>query len=233
MPDDTPQNAPQSAAQNAPQNEGPTEAELEAGRKFFARECDFILGVAGLEQLPDPEFTEIAFAGRSNVGKSSLLNALTRRKNLARTSNTPGRTQQLNYFKIADPNIGSLYLVDLPGYGFAKVSKSDVESWTDLLKEYLRGRATLRRAFVLIDSRHGVKGNDEEIMAMLDKSAVSYQVVLTKADKVKATELAKTVTATEKAIKKHVAAHPELIVTSSEKGTGIEELRAAIVPLIP
>jgi len=207
------------------------EADIEAGRRFFARECEFIIGVAGLEQLPDPVINEIAFAGRSNVGKSSLLNALTRRKNLARTSNTPGRTQQLNFFEIKDPNLGALYLVDLPGYGFARVSKTEVDKWTELLKAYLRGRPSLRRAFVLIDSRHGVKANDIEIMDMLDTAAVSYQVVLTKADKIKASELAKVVADTEKAIKKHVAAHPDLIVTSANKGTGIEELRAAMVTL--
>ena len=207
------------------------EADIEAGRRFFARECEFIIGVAGLEQLPDPVINEIAFAGRSNVGKSSLLNALTRRKNLARTSNTPGRTQQLNFFEIKDPNLGALYLVDLPGYGFARVSKTEVDKWTELLKAYLRGRPSLRRAFVLIDSRHGVKANDIEIMDMLDTAAVSYQVVLTKADKIKASELAKVVVDTEKAVRKHVAAHPELIVTSANKGTGIEELRAAMVTL--
>jgi GTP-binding protein len=204
---------------------------VEVGRRFFAHECEFMLGVAGLEQLPDPVVNEIAFAGRSNVGKSSLLNALTRRKNLARTSNTPGRTQQLNFFQINDPAIGSLYLVDLPGYGFARVTKTEVEKWTELLKAYLQGRPNLRRAFVLVDSRHGIKENDREIMEMLDRAAVSYQVVLTKADKVKIADMPKVLAATEATIRKHVAAHPDVIVTSANKETGIDELRAAIVSL--
>ena len=210
---------------------GDTEEATEAGRRFFAHECNFMLGVASLEQLPDPVINEVAFAGRSNVGKSSLLNALTGRKNLARTSNTPGRTQQLNFFEISNPRDGALYLVDLPGYGYAKVSKEDVESWTRLLKSYLRGRPSLRRAFVLIDARHGIKANDREIMDMLDEAAVSYQVVLTKADKVKASALAACHDSVSKEVSKRAAAHPDVLVTSSQKGDGVADLRAAIAAL--
>jgi GTP-binding protein len=205
--------------------------DLDKGRRFFATECRFLLGVAGLNQLPEADRNEVAFAGRSNVGKSSLMNALTGRKNLARTSNTPGRTQQLNFFEITHSQIGDIYLVDMPGYGYAKVSKTEVAQWTELLKDYLRGRANLRRAFVLIDARHGIKDNDREIMDMLDTAAVSYQVVLTKADKVKASALEKIVSQTEAALAKRVAAHPSLIVTSANKSTGIDELRAAIAAL--
>lgn len=204
---------------------------LERGRLFFASECVFMLGVAGLAQLPDPGPIEIAFAGRSNVGKSSLLNALTGRKDLARTSNTPGRTQQLNYFSLGTPKLGSLYLVDLPGYGYAKVPKPQVDAWIRLLKSYLRGRATLRRAMLLIDARHGIKGEDREIMAMLDEAAVSYQVVLTKIDKVKPGAREALIARTEVEARLHVAAFPELVVTSSDTGEGISELRAVLAGL--
>ncbi|MEN3975571.1 ribosome biogenesis GTP-binding protein YihA/YsxC [Emcibacter sp. SYSU 3D8] len=204
---------------------------LERGRLLFASECTFMLGVAGLAQLPEPGPTEIAFAGRSNVGKSSLLNALTGRKDLARTSNTPGRTQQLNYFSLGTPKLGMLYLVDLPGYGYAKVPKPQVDAWIRLLKAYLRGRTTLRRAMLLIDARHGILAADREIMTMLDDAAVSYQVVLTKIDKVKAGTREALIALTETEARRHVAAFPELVVTSSETGEGIPELRAALAAL--
>ena len=205
----------------------PTAEEIEAGRLLFAQECRFTMAVARLAQLPPQGLPEVAFCGRSNVGKSSLVNALTGRNTLARTSNTPGRTQQLIFFDLG----GRLTLVDLPGYGFAKVSKSLVESWTRLLKAYLKGRVTLRRACVLIDARHGVKPGDEEIMAMLDQAAVPYQVVLTKADKVAAGELATRVARTAAALKDHPAAFPEILATSARAGTGIAELRAALAAL--
>ncbi len=204
---------------------------LERGRLFFAQECKFMLGVAGLAQLPEPGPLEVAFAGRSNVGKSSLLNALTGRKDLARTSNTPGRTQQLNYFSIEHPKFGALYLVDLPGYGYAKVPKPQVDAWIRLLKSYLRGRQTLRRAMLLIDSRHGILAADREIMTMLDEAAVSYLVVLTKIDKAKPGGRAALIARTEEETRKHVAAYPDLMVTSSETGEGIPELRATLAAL--
>jgi len=204
---------------------------IERGRLFFAGECRFMLGVAALAQLPEAGPVEIAFAGRSNVGKSSLLNALTGRRDLARTSNTPGRTQQLNYFDLSHPRLGRLHLVDLPGYGYARVPKPQVDAWIRLLKAYLRGRATLRRAMLLIDARHGIKAEDREIMAMLDEAAVSYQVVLTKIDKVKAAARAALLARTETEMRRHVAAFPELMVTSSETGEGVPELRAALAAL--
>lgn len=203
------------------------EAALEAGRLLFAKECDFVWGANALNQLPEADLPEVAFAGRSNVGKSSLVNALTGRKTLARTSNTPGRTQQLNFF-----NLGNrLKLVDMPGYGYAKESKEKVEAWNDMVRRFLRGRVTMRRALVLIDSRHGLKPNDHEIMEMLDCTAVPYVVVLTKADKVKPAELDKIRRDTALGLKKHPAAFPDIHVTSSEKGTGIAELRASLAAL--
>ncbi len=203
------------------------EATLEAGRLLFAKECDFVWGADALNQLPEADLPEVAFAGRSNVGKSSLVNALTGRKTLARTSNTPGRTQQLNFF-----NLGNrLKLVDMPGYGYAKESKEKVEAWNDMVRRFLRGRVTLRRALVLVDSRHGLKPNDDEIMVMLDKAAVPYVVVLTKVDKVKPNELDSVRRATEAALKKHPAAFPDIHATSSEKGIGIAELRASLALL--
>ncbi|CAO3419091.1 ribosome biogenesis GTP-binding protein YihA/YsxC [Azospirillum endophyticum] len=203
------------------------EAALEAGRLLFAKECDFVWGANALNQLPEADLPEVAFAGRSNVGKSSLVNALTGRKTLARTSNTPGRTQQLNFFNLGD----RLKLVDMPGYGYAKESKEKVEAWNDMVRRFLRGRVTLRRALVLIDSRHGLKPNDHEIMDMLDRAAVPYVVVLTKADKVKPADLDKVRRDTELGLKKHPAAFPDIHVTSSEKGTGIAELRASLATL--
>ena len=201
--------------------------EIEAGRLLFARECTFLRGVVGLDGLPEADRTEVAFAGRSNVGKSSLLNALTGRKALARTSNTPGRTQEINYFSLAD----SHYLVDMPGYGYAKVERARVEAWTRLVRAYLRGRASLRRLYLLIDARHGVKPSDDDIMALMDEAAVSFQVVLTKCDKPKPAELERIAAETATALKTHPAAHPALHVTSSVDKTGIALLRADIAAL--
>jgi GTP-binding protein len=199
----------------------------ERARKLFAGPVEFLKSAPGLQFLPDPELPEIAFAGRSNVGKSSLLNALTNRKGLARTSNTPGRTQELNFFDVAQPP--QLRLVDMPGYGFADAPKDLVRRWRFLVNDYLRGRAVLRRTMVLIDARHGLKPVDLEIMEMLEAAAVGYQLVLTKIDKVKATALSEMLTRTTREAAKHVAAHPQLIATSSETGTGMAELRRAIL----
>ncbi len=200
---------------------------LEAGRLLFARECTFMLGVAALSGLPDANLPEVAFAGRSNVGKSSLINALTGRNTLARTSNTPGRTQELNYFDLGH----RLVLVDMPGYGFASAPKGLVEKWTRLVNGFLKGRPVLRRAIVLVDSRHGLKDTDRTMMTMLDKAAVVYQVVLTKSDKIKAAELDEVHARTLDEIKGHVAAYPHIIATSSETGFGIAELRAELTTL--
>ena len=198
----------------------------ERARKLFAGPVEFLKSAPGLKFLPDADYPEIAFAGRSNVGKSSLLNALTNRKGLARTSNTPGRTQELNFFDVGQPP--QIRLVDMPGYGFAEAPKDLVKRWRFLVNDFLRGRAVLRRAIVLVDSRHGLKPVDIEIMDMLDSAAVNYQLVLTKADKVKPTDLAKTFERTIAEAAKHAAAHPQLIATSSETGAGIAELRTAV-----
>lgn len=203
------------------------EISLENGRLLFARGAEFVKGVVAMDGLPPADRLEICFAGRSNVGKSSLINALTGRKNLARASNTPGRTQEINFFTLGD----SHYVVDLPGYGFAEAPVAVVEKWQKLLKAYLSGRASLRRAFVLIDTRHGIKAVDDEIMTLLDQSAVTFQVVMTKADKVKEAERDKILSQVRKALSKHPAAYPELLMTSSEKGWGIENLRALIAGL--
>lgn len=204
-----------------------SEDEIEAARKLFAGPVSFAKGVVALDGLPPADRPEVCFAGRSNVGKSSLINALTGRKDLARASNTPGRTQEINFFDLG----GRAWLVDLPGYGYAEAPRALVEKWQALIKAYLSGRPTLRRAFVLIDGRHGVKPVDQEIMKLLDVAAVSYQAVLTKADKPKAAELAETAAGVAAALVKRPAAHPEVAVTSSEKGDGIAELRAAIAAL--
>jgi len=206
---------------------GYSDDEIEAARKAFAGPCDFVKGVVALDGLPPADRIEVCFAGRSNVGKSSLINALTGRKSLARASNTPGRTQEINYFDLG----GRLYLVDLPGYGYAEAPRAVVAQWQALLRAYLSGRPTLRRAFVLIDARHGVKPVDAEIMALLDTAAVSYQAVLTKADKPRGGALATVIADVEAALKKRPAAHPEVLVTSSETGAGLAELRAAILAL--
>ncbi len=204
-----------------------TPEQIENGRVLFAGVCDFIAGVQHLDQLPPLSFPEVAFAGRSNVGKSSLINAITGRNALARVSHTPGRTQQLNFF-----NIGRrMMLVDMPGYGYAKVSKSMVIEWTKLLKSYLKGRATLARTCVLVDSRHGFKESDFEMMKMLDEAAVSYIIVLTKVDEITGAALAEIQGIMANELKKHPAAYPTAFPTSSEKGTGIAELRAFIAGL--
>lgn len=207
-----------------PLAEAPDEITEEAARKLFAGEIGFVKGVVAMDGLPAPDRPEVCFAGRSNVGKSTLINALTGRRALARASNTPGRTQEINYFDLAE----QAYLVDLPGYGFAKAPIPVVEKWQKLLKAYLQGRVTLRRAFVLIDSRHGVKAVDEEIMKLLDTAAVTFQVVMTKADKVKEKDREKALAATRAALQKHPAAYPEIVSTSSEKGDGIATLRAIV-----
>jgi GTP-binding protein len=201
--------------------------ELEAGRRLFAGETAFLKGVVSMGGLPPADRTELCFAGRSNVGKSSLINALTGRRGLARASNTPGRTQEINFFTCGK----SLYLVDLPGYGYANAPVKVVEKWQRLLKAYLSGRATLRRVFVLIDTRHGVKKVDEEIMELLDKAAVPFQAVLTKNDKVKAKEREAVLKQVRAALARHPAAYPELVLTSSQTGEGIDTLRAVIATL--
>ena len=207
-----------------------SEDALEAARKTFAGPVAFLKSAPSLKFLPDPDVPEVAFAGRSNVGKSSLLNALTGRKALARTSVTPGRTQELNFFNVGDPL--AFRLVDMPGYGFAKAPKDMVRQWRFLVNDFLRGRVVLKRALVLIDSRHGIKDVDREMLDMLDGAAVSYRVVLTKGDKIKPTELADTAARVATEARKRPAAHPEVIATSSETGAGIAELRAAVVEAV-
>lgn len=211
-----------------PLAEEPDEEYGEAGRKLFAGRCDFVKGVVAMDGLPPADRPEICFAGRSNAGKSSLINALTGRKALARSSNTPGRTQEINYFDLSE----QLWLVDLPGYGYAEAPLDVVAKWQALLKNYLSGRPTLRRAYVLIDLRHGVKPVDHEIMTLLDKSAVSFQAVLTKADKISAPKLAQIAEKCTQELNKHPAAYPELIATSSQKGDGIATLRGAVARLL-
>nr|WP_276039944.1 ribosome biogenesis GTP-binding protein YihA/YsxC [Sphingomonas sp. GM_Shp_1] len=203
---------------------------VESARKLFAGPVTFLKSAPALKFLPDPIVPEVAVAGRSNVGKSSLLNALTNRNGLARTSNTPGRTQELNFFDVGTPPV--LRLVDMPGYGFAKAPKDMVKQWRFLVNDFLRGRQALKRALVLIDSRHGIKEVDRDILEMLDRAAVSYRIVLTKADKVKASELAAVVERTEAEARKRAAAHPDILATSSEGGMGIADLRAAVLEAI-
>ena len=204
------------------------EAAAERGRKLFSGPVDFLKGVVAMDGLPGADRIEICFAGRSNVGKSSLINALTNRKGLARASNTPGRTQEINFFELGEEH----YLVDLPGYGYANAPISIVDKWQQLLKNYLSGRPNLRRAFVLIDSRHGIKPVDEEIMQLMNRSALAFQVILTKIDKIKEHELEKTLLQVREKLSKHPAAFPELVTTSSGNGEGIVTLRAIISDLI-
>lgn len=205
----------------------PDQLTSEKGRILFAGETEFLKGVVAMDGLPPSDRLEVCFAGRSNVGKSTLINALTGRKGLARASNTPGRTQEINFFTLAQ----SHYLVDLPGYGYANAPLPVVEKWQRLLKSYLSGRQNLRRAFVLVDTRHGIKPVDDEIMSLLDSAAVTFQVVMTKADKVKDAERERILTQVRGALAKHPAAFPEIILTSSEKGLGIPDLRATIATL--
>jgi len=204
------------------------ESRKEQGRLLFSKETNFVKGVVDMQGLPNPDKIEVCFSGRSNVGKSSLINALTGRKGLARASNTPGRTQEINFFSIPEKH----YLVDLPGYGYANAPVKIVEQWQNLLKQYLAGRQSLRRAFVLVDGRHGVKKVDTEIMSMLDSSAVTFQVILTKLDKVKEKDRENTLEQVRSNLQKHPAAFPEIILTSSEKGWGIQTLRSVIAKLV-
>lgn len=196
----------------------------EAGRKLFAQRCDFVAGVADLDRLPPAQLPEVAFAGRSNVGKSSLINALVGRRQLARTSQTPGRTQQINLFDLG----GRLTLVDLPGYGYAQAPKPTVDAWHRLVRTYLRGRASLRRTCVLVDARHGLKEVDRTFMTMLGEAAVAFQLVLTKADQVRPADLEDLVGSLGSELKRQLGAHPDLVVTSAQAGTGIEALRAEL-----
>jgi GTP-binding protein len=207
-----------------------TDDDIEAARKIFSGPMAFLKSAPELKFIPDPSVNEIAFAGRSNVGKSSLLNALTNRNGLARTSNTPGRTQELNFFDVGDPL--KFRLVDMPGYGFATAPKDVVKKWRLLINDFLRGRQVLKRTLVLIDSRHGIKDVDVDVMDMLDAAAVSYRLILTKADKIKASALDEIIAQTEAAARKRPAAHPDIIATSSEKGMGLPELRAAVIEAI-
>ena len=219
---------PQSRASGLGSGHVSEEAELEeAARKLFSGPVTFLKSAPELKFLPDPGVPEIAFAGRSNVGKSSLLNRLANRTGLARTSNTPGRTQELNFFEVGAPV--RLRLVDMPGYGFAKAPKDAARKWRFLVNDYLRGRQVLKRTLLLIDGRHGIKEIDREVMKMLDEAAVSYRLILTKADKIKASDLAEVQRATEAEARRHPAAHPEIIATSSEKGLGMDRLRAAVL----
>ena len=203
------------------------EALAREAKRLFSGQVDFLLSAPQLKFLPDPDYPEIAFSGRSNVGKSSLINALTGRKSIARTSVTPGRTQELNFFEVGEPT--QFRFVDMPGYGFAKAPVKVVEKWRKLVRTYLRGRVPLRRTMVLVDSRHGLKDTDRDMMKMLDEAAVGYRVVLTKADKIKASALEKTAEAVQAEARKHVAAFPQVHVTSAEKGMGLDQLRAAIL----
>ena len=202
--------------------------ELDQINKVFAQDCKFVMGAAKEEQLPPTDMPEFAFAGRSNVGKSSLVNALVNRKTLVKTSKTPGRTQQINFFELAE----KIMLVDLPGYGYARVQKSKIQDWNHLINDYLRGRVQLKRVYFLVDSRHGLKPIDLKTMGMLDEAAVSYQVVLTKTDKIKAHERETVLAETQEAIKKRPAAFPAVILTSSEKRWGLEDLRVSIMSLV-
>ncbi|MEP6018814.1 MAG: ribosome biogenesis GTP-binding protein YihA/YsxC [Paracoccaceae bacterium] len=211
-----------------PQAEEPDDITRERGRMLFAGETTFLKGVVAMSGLPPADRIEVCFAGRSNVGKSTLINALTGRKALARASNTPGRTQEVNYFEAGENH----YLVDLPGYGFANAPLPVVQKWQALLKQYLGGRVSLRRAFVLVDSRHGIKPVDDEIMTLLDKAAVTFQCVLTKSDKIKPSEMEKTLVQVRTGLSKHPAAFPEIVLTSSEQGDGIATLRSIIATLV-
>ena len=207
--------------------DGSTSIELEVGRLLFAQTCDFVMGVRTEVDLPPVELPEVAFAGRSNVGKSSLLNALTNRRTLARTSNTPGRTREVNFFRLG----GRLMLVDLPGYGYARAGKEEIARWNELIEDYLRGRGNLLRVYLLIDARRGIGAPDRKVMELLDKAAVVYQVVLTKIDKVKPVPLGKVQAATEAELKRHGAAYPEILATSSKNKIGLELLRATVATL--
>lgn len=219
------------AEKEALEGKGLKTGDVEQGRWLFAQPCDFLRGSTSIENLPPAGAPEVCFAGRSNVGKSSLVNALTGRNTLARTSNTPGRTQELNFFALGPKGYPALTLVDLPGYGYARESRSRVEQWTKLVMAYLRGRVALQRVIVLIDGRHGLKDSDHEVMKLLDETAVSFQVVLTKVDKLKAGEVTARLEEVRLGVRRHVAAHPTVLATSSEKGDGIAALRAEIAML--